>query len=207
MATQPRLGILDPSTNNPFAHPSGWLGRLAGRLMLWTNSQDGVLGVLGVQPGDAILEIGYGPGALIRLLAERTDAASIRGVDPSAAMRDQATRHNRRAVRAGRARLELGTAHSTGLPDASVDRVVSVRNVAIWPDLEAAVGELHRIVRPGGTVVIAWHGGTKPSRVVKAMSLAEDELCRIERVLRDRFAEVSRSRLATLDVFKAVRSR
>jgi ubiquinone/menaquinone biosynthesis C-methylase UbiE len=207
MAPQRRLGILDPSTNNPFAHPSGWLGRLAGRLMLWTNSQDDVLGVLDVQPGGDVLEIGYGPGGLIRLLAERTDAASIRGVDPCAAMRDQATRHNRQAVRAGRVRLEFGTADSTGLPDASVDRVVSVRNVAIWPDLEAAVGELHRVVRPGGSVVIAWHGGNKPSRVVKSMSLPEDDLHRIEHVLRDRFANVSRSQLKTLDVFKAVRSR
>jgi ubiquinone/menaquinone biosynthesis C-methylase UbiE len=207
MATQPRPGILDPSTNNPFAHPSGWLGRLAGRLMLWTNSQDDVLGVLDVQPGDDVLEIGYGPGGLIRLLAERTDAASIRGVDPSAEMRDQATRHNRQAVRAGRVWLELGTADRTGLPDASVDRVVSVRNVAIWPDLEAAIGELHRVARPGGTVVIAWHGGTKPSRVVKSLSLPEDELRRIEHVLRDRFAEVTRDQLATLDAFKAVRLR
>ena len=99
MAPQPRPGILDPSTNNPFAHPSGWLGRLAGRFMLWTNKQDDVVGVLGVQPGDDVLEIGYGPGGLIRLLAERTDAASIRGVDPSPEMRDQATRHNRKAVR------------------------------------------------------------------------------------------------------------
>jgi SAM-dependent methyltransferase len=207
VAPQPRLGILDPSTNNPFAHPSGWIGRLAGRLMLWTNKQDDVVGVLGVQPGDDILEIGYGPGGLIRLLAERTDAASIRGVDPSPEMRDQATRHNRKAVRAGRVRLALGTADRTGLPDASIDRVVSLRNVAIWPDLEAAVRELHRIVRPGGTVVIAWHGGTKPSRVVKAMSLPEDDLRRIEHVLRDRFDDVSRSQLATLDVFEAVRSR
>ena len=207
MAPQRRPGILDPSTNNPFAHPSGWLGRIAGRIMLWTNKQDDVVGVLVVQPGDDVLEIGYGPGGLIRLLADRTDAASIRGVDPSPEMRDQATRHNRKAVRAGRVRLELGTADSTGLPDASVDRVVSVRNVAMWPDLAAAVDELHRVVRPGGTVVIAWHGGTKPSRVVKSMRLPEDELGRIEQELRDRFADVSRSQLATLDVFKAVRSR
>jgi ubiquinone/menaquinone biosynthesis C-methylase UbiE len=207
MAPQPRLGILDPSTNNPFAHPSGWLGRIAGRLMLWTNKQDVVVGVLGVQPGDDILEIGYGPGGLIRLLAERTDAASIRGVDPSPEMRDQATRHSRKAVRAGRVRLALGTADRTGLPDASVDRVVSVRNVAIWPDLEAAVRELHRIARPGGTVVIAWHGGTKPSRVVKSLSLPEDELARIEQTLRNHFPEVGRHQLTSLDVFRAVRSR
>ena len=175
--------------------------------MLWTNSQDDVIGVLGVQPGDDVLEIGYGPGGLIRLLAERTPAASIRGIDPSPAMHDQARRRNRTAVRAGRVRLDLGTADRTGLPAASVDRVVSVRNVAIWPDLEAGVGELHRVVRPGGTVVIAWHGGTKPSRVVKSLSLPEDDLRRIEQVLRDRFGEVTRRQLTSLDVFEAVRPR
>ena len=100
---------------------------------------------------------------------------------------------SRRLSSTGRVRLDLGTADSTGLPAASVDRAVSVRNVAIWPGLEAAVGELHRVVRRGGTVVIAWHGGTKPSRFVKAMSLLEDELRRIERVPQDRFADVSRS--------------
>jgi ubiquinone/menaquinone biosynthesis C-methylase UbiE len=205
MAPQPRSGILDPSTNNPFAHPSGWLGRMAGRFMLWNNKQDDVVGVLGVQPGHDVLEIGHGPGGLIRLLAERTEAASIRGVDPSQEMRDQARRRNRSAVRAGRVRLDLGTADRTGLPGASVDRVVSVNNVAIWPDLEAAVGELHRIVRQGGSVVIAWHGGTTPSRIARSLRLPEDELGRIEQVLRDHFGQVARRQLAMLDVFTATR--
>jgi len=201
------MAVLDPSTNNPFAHPSGWLGRLAGRIMLWTNKQDDLLAVLDVQPGDDVLEVGYGPGGLIRLLAERTGAASIRGVDPSPEMRDQASRHNRKAVRAGRVRLDIGTADRTGLPDASVDRVVSVRNVAMWPDLGAGVAELHRVVRPGGAVVIAWHGGTTPNRIVKKLSLPQGELSRIERALRDRFGDVTRDQVSSLEVFKAVRSR
>jgi ubiquinone/menaquinone biosynthesis C-methylase UbiE len=192
--------------NNPFAHPSGWRGRMAGRFMLWTNKQDDVVGVLDVQPGDEVLEVGYGPGGLIRLLAERTEAARIRGVDPSPEMRDQASRHNRKAVRAGRVCLDVGTAERTGLPDASVDRVVSVNNVAIWPDLEAGVEELHRVVRPGGTVVIAWHGGATPSRITRALRVPEDELGRIEQVLRDRFGPIARKQLANLDVFIAVRS-
>jgi SAM-dependent methyltransferase len=120
-------------------------------------------------------------------------------------MRDQASRRNRRAVRAGRVHLDLGSADDTGLPDASVDRVVSVRNVALWPDLEAGVAELHRVVRPGGVVVIAWHGGTAPNRVVRSLSLPDDELSRIERAVGDRFGEVTRAQVATLDVFTAVR--
>jgi ubiquinone/menaquinone biosynthesis C-methylase UbiE len=203
----PKPGILDPSTNNPFAHPSGWLGRMAGRIMLWTNKQDDVVGVLDVQAGDDVLEIGHGPGGLIRLIADRTDAASIRGLDPSPEMRDQAGRHNRKAVAAGRIRLGLGTADRTGLTDASVDRVVSVNNVAIWPDLEAAVAELHRVVRPGGTVVIAWHGGTRPSRIARSLRLSEHQLGHIEQVLRDRFGQVTSKQLASLDVFVAVRLR
>jgi SAM-dependent methyltransferase len=203
MAPKRKPAILDPSTNNPFAHPSGWPGRIAGRIMRWTNKQDDVVGVLDVQPGDDVLEIGYGPGGLIRLLAERTEAASIRGVDPSPEMRDQAMRLNRKA--ASRVRFDLGTADRTGLPDASVDRVVSVNNVAIWPDLEAAVDELHRVVRPGGTVVIAWHGGTRPSRITRSLRLPEDELGRIEQVLRHRFVDVGRRQLSSLDVFTATR--
>jgi ubiquinone/menaquinone biosynthesis C-methylase UbiE len=194
-----------PATNNPFAHPSGWPGRLAGRFMRWTNKQYDVVGVLDVQPGHDVFEIGYGPGVLIRLLAERTEAASIRGVDPSPEMRDQARRHNRKAVRSGRVQLDLGTADRTGLPDASVDRLVSVNNVAIWPDLDAAVSELRRVVRAGGIVVIAWHGGTAPSRITRSLRLPEDELGRIEQVLRDRLADVSRSQLLSLDVFVATR--
>jgi len=193
--------------NNPFANPSGWLGRLAGRFMLWTNKHDDLIDVLDVQPNDDVLEVGYGPGGLIRLLVERTGAASIRGVDPSPEMRDQARRYNRKAVRDGRVRLDLGTAERTGLPDASVDRVISVRNVAIWPDLQAGVAELHRVLRPGGVLVIAWHGGAAPNRIAKPLHLPAERLDRIEQVLRDRFGQVTRSQTKSLDVFTAVRSR
>lgn len=205
METQPRSWVLDPAANNPFARPRGLFGRIAGRIMLRINKQDDVVDPLDVGPGDRVLEVGYGPGGLIRLLAERTEAASIRGVDPSPAMRDLATRVNRQAVRSGRVRLDLGTADRTGLADSRVDRVVSVNNVAIWPDLEAAIRELHRVVRPGGTVLIAWHGGTSPSRIGKRLRLPDEKLRRIEQALRDRFAEVTRYQLPRLDVFKATR--
>jgi SAM-dependent methyltransferase len=83
--------------------------RLAGRFMLWTNRQDEVLDVLDIRPGDRVLEVGYGPGGLIRLLATRTQAAHVQGVDPSSAMLDVATRTNRAAARAGRVKLRSRT--------------------------------------------------------------------------------------------------
>lgn len=205
METQPRSWAIDRPVTSPFAMPSGALGRLAGRFMLWTNKQQDVLDVLDVQPGDRVLEVGYGPGGLVRLLAGRTDAGLIQGVDPSPAMRDLATRVNRTAARAGRIEFGLGTADRTGLPEHSVDRVVTVNTVAIWPDLEAGLREMHRVVRPGGTVVIAWHGGTAPSRIAAGLRLPEEKLDRIEAGLGELFADVTRHQLKSLDVFRATR--
>ena len=203
MDTPTRSWVIDRPVTSPFALPRGLPGRLAGRFMRWTNRQSDLLGILGVRPGQRVLEVGYGPGALVRLLVERTDAALIHGVDPSPVMREQASAANRAAVRAGRVDLGLGSAQQTGLADHSVDLAVSVNNVAIWPDLHAGLRELHRVVRPGGTLVIAWHGGTSPSRIARSLRLPEDKLGQIDAALRDLFGTVSRHRTAGLDVFTA----
>lgn len=173
--------------------------------MLWTNKQDEVVDAVDVRPGDRVLEVGYGPGGLIRLLVRRTEAASIHGVDPSPDMRDVATRTNHAAVRSGRVELGIGSAQRTGLPDASIDRIVTVNTVAIWPDLAAGVRELHRVLRPGGTLLIAWHGGTAPSRIASRLRLPADKLDRIAETVRDVFGAVTRGQLTGLDTFRATR--
>lgn len=195
---------LDKPTRSPFAMPSGLPGRLAGRLMLWTNRQQDLLDLLDVQTGEQVLEVGYGPGGLIRLL-QRTPAKRICGVDPSPEMRDLATRPHRAQIAADRIDLRLGTADSSGFSDAEFDCVASVNNVALWPELEAGLRELHRVTRPGGRVLIAWHGGTQPSRIARGLALPEDKLARIERGLDRLFSGVTRHELATLTVFAAVR--
>src|SRR5918996_155762 len=98
----------DRPMTSPFARPRGWRGRLAGRFMLWTNRQADLIDILDVRPGHRVLEVGYGPGGLIRLLLTRTEAASVVGVDPSPEMRELAGRETRRAN--PRADLRLGTA-------------------------------------------------------------------------------------------------
>ncbi|HEY8457333.1 MAG TPA: methyltransferase domain-containing protein [Actinopolymorphaceae bacterium] len=206
MSTNARSWAVDrPIDDSPFALPRGFTGRLAGRIMLWTNRQHEILEVLDVKPGDRVLEVGYGPGGLIRLLSRHTEAALIMGVDPSEEMQRFAERTNRVAVREGRVDVRLGTAESTGLPDECVDHVVSVNNVAIWADLDAGARELSRVLRPRGSLVIGWHGGRAPSRMARRLRLPDDKLDRIEQALREHFSEVTRHELTTLDVFKAIK--
>jgi SAM-dependent methyltransferase len=194
---------------SPFALPRGLAGALAGRLMLYINRQQEVLGLLDVRPGADVLEIGYGPGGLIRLL-QQSPVSRICGVDPSPQMRALASRRTGAPAGTvgtgpGRIDLRLGTASATGFGDAEFDHVASVNNVAIWPDLERGLREAHRVTRPGGRVLIAWHGGTRPSRIARSLALPEDKLARIEHSLRSLFREVTRHELTALTVFTAVR--
>lgn len=187
------------SYNSPFAHPSGWLGRQAGRFMLWSNRhQAEILPILAVRPGEQVLEVGYGPGALLRLL-RGTDAARVCGVDPSPDMRKLAGR------RAPGTDLRLGTAADTGLPEGTFDCVVSVNTVALWPDLTAGLRELQRITRRDGRVVLAWHGGSSPSRLARSLRLPEAGLARLRTELAELFAHVDRHELSNLTVFVATR--
>lgn len=190
---------------SPFAKPRGLRGRLAGRFMLLLNKHHELLDVLDVPAGGRLLEVGFGPGGLIRMLAERTRAERICGVDPSDEMVAAAARHNRSAVAAGRVELRSGSAADTGYPDAHFDRIVSTNTVAIWPDLEAGLRELHRVVRPGGTVVLAWHGGTNPHRIARGLRLPDDKLDRLRRGLEELFGTVTRHELKNSTVFRATR--
>ena len=91
----------DRGTACQFGHPSGWVGAVVGHLMAVKNLPMNrlVVELLDVKPEDAVLEIGFGPGQAIKLLAERTPAAIIAGIDPSAVMVRQATRRNRQLDR------------------------------------------------------------------------------------------------------------
>ena len=57
----------------------------------------------------------------------------------------------------GTVQLRLGDAENTGQPDTSVDVVLSVNNVMLWPDWHVGFTELRRILRPGGRMLLSAH--------------------------------------------------
>lgn len=192
--------LLGDVSGNPFAHPRGVLGRLAALAMRIGNGRSAreVAAALPLRPGQQVLEVGFGSGMLLRALAARPEKPRLIGVEPSQLMLGR----GRRTVPA--ADLRLGTAANTGLPAASVDHVVSVNTVAIWPDLDAGLDELRRVLREGSTLLIGWHRGAGAhSRASRPLGLAAEALDRIESGLRARFTRVSRTELTDVVVFRA----
>lgn len=124
------------------------LGRL-GRM------RDEIVGRL--DPGERVLDLGCGPGALAVQLAQA--GCQVTGIDISPAMLAQA---EQRACREGVARRvtlrELGVGElDTAFGDASFDAVVSVLLFSELSDDEIgfALTQSWRILKPGGTLLIA----------------------------------------------------
>jgi SAM-dependent methyltransferase len=129
-----------------------------------------VLDALAPEPGEAILDVGCGPGFYVADLLER--GATVTGVDSSLAMLAIARQ------RAPAASLLEGAATRLPLEDATFDRALSVQVLEYVADVDGALAELRRVLRPGGRVVIwdidwstlSWHShdGERMARMLAA---------------------------------------
>jgi len=141
---------------NRWHHPRGLVGRLAGHAMAIMGEKANRLAVDALHIGvrDTILELGFGPGRAIELLASRATEGLIYGIDQSEIMLEQAKRRNRLAVRTGRVFLYKAPFEALPFPDESIDKVLAVNVVCFWADPMAVMGEIRRVLRPNGCVSI-----------------------------------------------------
>jgi SAM-dependent methyltransferase len=131
---------------------------------------------LAPQAGDEVLDVGCGPGFyVVDILDIVGENGAVTGVDASAAMLAIA---GRKAGDRSNVRLLEGEATKLPVDDASVDRAISVQVFEYLSDIDAALAELMRVVRPGGRVVIwdidwstlSWHSSDseRMRRMVRA---------------------------------------
>lgn len=102
-----------------------------------------------VVPGQRLLDVGCGTGALLRLLGHQHPRVSLAGIDPSHAMLAIA-----RARLPANVGLMQGSAEQLPLADATFDIVVTNSAFHYFADPAAAVRNMKRVLRPGGKLVI-----------------------------------------------------
>ncbi|MEO6121989.1 MAG: SDR family NAD(P)-dependent oxidoreductase, partial [Acidimicrobiales bacterium] len=95
--------------------------------------------------GRRVLDIGCGRGGTVALLAERCQAAVV-GVD----LAPEAVAFCRRTHRSSTVSFEVGDAEHLPVEDASFDAVTNLESSHTYPDLRAFLGEVRRVLRPGG---------------------------------------------------------
>lgn len=133
---------------------------------------DRVLAHAGVGPGARVLDVGCGTG-IVAIAAHRlvgTDGRVI-GVDPNGGMLAVARRSEPSID------WRPGTAESLPLEDGAVDHVVSQFAAMFFTERRAALDEMARVTRKGGTVTIATWAGLERTPGYDAMvALIADEL-------------------------------
>ena len=103
----------------------------------------------GLAPGEAVADIGCGPGTAARRAARL--GAQVIGVDPAPVMLRLARLLTPR--RAAAVRYLQGSAEALPLPDSSVSVAWSIACVHHWADLDAGLREARRVLKPGGRLV------------------------------------------------------
>lgn len=103
---------------------------------------------LGIAAGTTLVDLGAGSGKFTGTLAK--SGANITAVEPIEGMRAKF-----RALHPG-IEMREGAAERIPLPDQSADAVVAAQAFH-WFDGPAALGEIHRVLRPGGKLGLLWN--------------------------------------------------
>jgi ubiquinone/menaquinone biosynthesis C-methylase UbiE len=112
-----------------------------------------LLEILAPAPGERLLEIGPGTGYYSLDVAERLEGGTLAIFDIQQEMLDHVLR---RAGERGLTNIEptRGDAQALPYPDATFDGAYLVTVLGEIPDQDAALGELARVLRPGGRMVV-----------------------------------------------------
>lgn len=115
----------------------------------------------GVGPGQLVLDVGCGPGALTGELVKRVGAASVAAVDPSEQFVAAASERH--------PGVDVRRASADALPfgDGAFDATLAQLVVHFMKDPVAGIAEMRRVTRAGGAVVACvWdHAGQGPLTV------------------------------------------
>ena len=144
--------------------PSGWLGRLN----LWSMNRrhskvtEWGLKHVAIRNHDTILDVGCGGGMTVARLAAVATEGKTYGVDYSEESVAASRRANQQSIAAGRVEVLQATVSHLPFPDRMFDLATAVETHYYWPDLDADMQELLRILKPGGVLIIiaeAYKGG------------------------------------------------
>jgi ubiquinone/menaquinone biosynthesis C-methylase UbiE len=116
-----------------------------------TDIHELVIERLAPAPGDRLLDLATGTGAIAELAAER--GADVTGLDLAPDL--IATAKERAEARGLQIDYVVGDAERMDFPDASFDKVSSTCGIMFTPDHEASARELARVTAPGGRIALA----------------------------------------------------
>lgn len=113
------------------------------------------IGMAELRPGEAVLDMGSGAGFDAFLAAKAVgETGRVIGMDMTLEMVEKA-KTNARNLGFANVDFRLGKIEALPVEDQSVDVVISNCVINLSPDKTAVFSEIHRVLKPGGRIVIS----------------------------------------------------
>jgi len=137
--------------------PTGLFGRFVGmgmnrghsRLWRWGLSH------ISIKPNAFILDLGCGGGKAVQELTRISLSGKVCGIDYSEEMVQLARKINKKFIENGHVEILHGSVSSLPFSDGMFDYVTAFEAYYFWPNLIDDLKEIKRVLKPGGTLLIA----------------------------------------------------
>ena len=137
--------------------PTGFFGRLIGRGMNTGhgNLRRWGLSHISINLDAFILDVGCGGGKAVQELARISSRGKVCGIDYSEEMVQLARKINKEFVGNGHVEIMHGSVSSLPFPDGMFNLVTAFETYYFWPNLIDDLREVKRVLKAGGTLLIA----------------------------------------------------
>ncbi len=140
-------GIEDPQVSRAYDRISRWPQFRLLRRMVATKLAD-------CRPAGTLADIGCGPGYLVTLIARRHRELQVLGFDTADEMIRVAESNAATLGLSDRVEFRRGDVGALPVADGTLDFAVSTLSLHHWPNPSLGLAEIHRVLRPGGQVLL-----------------------------------------------------
>jgi cyclopropane fatty-acyl-phospholipid synthase-like methyltransferase len=140
---------------NQFRKPTGLLGRIISMIMIKGNSYayNKIIPELDIKLNDRILEIGYGHGLGVDMIASGFDCF-VSGIDFSELMFNEATKRNMKHINNKKVELCHGDFLSSEIISNQYDKIFCINVIYFWDKLDEPFSKIKKGLKKGGIFCI-----------------------------------------------------